>query len=235
MHDDRQSLSPNSHKNVDVSNQKRLEALEQRQRMDERKKDMVKEALENIDSNTRKNGHVTFDDEVGGEPADNTESKEEKKQLFDWASSDEDLAQDEENHEGVALEDMNGLFLKDFLCQILTILQLDFKIERNPVFEGSGGQERLALQSKFKGDERFKLDTRFIDEDESEDDNEIAYDTSEQQQLAEEMQREKSTNMSILDSILPPSNAEIVRQSQQQSSQRYVVFSYFVAFVYLLF
>lgn len=36
----------------------------------------------------------------------------------------------------------------------------------NPVLEGEKGRERLALQSTFKGDERFKLDEDFIDEDE---------------------------------------------------------------------
>jgi hypothetical protein len=42
----------------------------------------------------------------------------------------------------------------------------DVEIKINPVLEGEAGRKRLELQSKFKGDERFKLGEDFIDEDE---------------------------------------------------------------------
>ncbi|KAI8380915.1 uncharacterized protein BYT42DRAFT_513011 [Radiomyces spectabilis] len=41
----------------------------------------------------------------------------------------------------------------------------DFNIRINPVLEGEKGRERLELQSRFKGDERFKLGEDFIDEE----------------------------------------------------------------------
>ncbi|KAI8071680.1 hypothetical protein BC940DRAFT_293417 [Gongronella butleri] len=42
----------------------------------------------------------------------------------------------------------------------------DMDIKIQSVFEGEKGRQRLEMQSKFKGDDRFKLDDTFMDEDE---------------------------------------------------------------------
>ncbi|ORZ01910.1 hypothetical protein BCR42DRAFT_201387 [Absidia repens] len=44
----------------------------------------------------------------------------------------------------------------------------DLDIRINPVMEGEKGKERLELQSRYQGDDRFKLDEAFIDDDEDE-------------------------------------------------------------------
>ncbi|KAI8082910.1 uncharacterized protein BX664DRAFT_284703 [Halteromyces radiatus] len=44
----------------------------------------------------------------------------------------------------------------------------DLDIRINPVLEGEKGRQRLELQSRYQGDDRFKLDSEFMDEDEEE-------------------------------------------------------------------
>jgi hypothetical protein len=45
------------------------------------------------------------------------------------------------------------------------------EIRINPVLEGEKGRERLELQSRFQGDNRFKMDTAFMDDDDEDDNN----------------------------------------------------------------
>ncbi|RIB03637.1 hypothetical protein C2G38_2122615, partial [Gigaspora rosea] len=42
----------------------------------------------------------------------------------------------------------------------------------NPIFEGESGRERFSLQKKFRGDDRFKLTSDFVSDDENNDTNE---------------------------------------------------------------
>ncbi|KAI7865369.1 hypothetical protein BDF14DRAFT_1826429 [Spinellus fusiger] len=69
----------------------------------------------------------------------------------------------------------------------------EISIKINPVLEGEMGQQRLALQSRFKGDERFKLGEDFIDQNETENVNEKSQDD-----IARELTAEKDQSLDIL-------------------------------------
>lgn len=68
------------------------------------------------------------------------------------------------------------------------------EIKINPVLEGEKGRERLALQSTFKGDDRFKLGADFMEEDEQQ--GERGGD-----EIAKELGAEKDQSMDILKSM----------------------------------
>src|SRR2546423_467573 len=51
------------------------------------------------------------------------------------------------------------------LCALEKIFSI-VDIEINPLFEGVSGRDRLNLQKKFRGDERFKLTEDFVSDDE---------------------------------------------------------------------
>ncbi|CAG8650795.1 9777_t:CDS:10 [Dentiscutata erythropus] len=58
----------------------------------------------------------------------------------------------------------------------------------NPIFEGESGRERLYLQRKFRGDDRFKLTSDFVSDDENNDtdENNIVQDSDIDRVLSEE-------------------------------------------------
>lgn len=68
-------------------------------------------------------------------------------------------------------------------------------IKINPVLEGEEGRKRLELQSKFKGDERFKLGEDFIDEDENKVEQDLRDD------ISKELSAEKDQALDVLRSM----------------------------------
>lgn len=68
----------------------------------------------------------------------------------------------------------------------------EFNIEINPVLEGEQGRKRLELQTKFKGDERFKLGDDFIEEGE----DKAPVDTRDD--ISKELGAEKDQAMDVL-------------------------------------
>jgi hypothetical protein len=69
----------------------------------------------------------------------------------------------------------------------------DVEIKINPVLEGEAGRKRLELQSKFKGDERFKLGEDFIDENEHVKESEPVGD-----EISQDLGAEKDQAMDVL-------------------------------------
>ncbi|CAG8490836.1 33942_t:CDS:10 [Gigaspora margarita] len=85
----------------------------------------------------------------------------------------------------------------------------------NPIFEGESGRERLNLQKKFRGDDRFKLTSDFVSDDENNDtdENNIVQNGDIDQVLSEE----KTNQMGILKGLLgyDPKKADLKKKSLQ--------------------
>ncbi|XP_053339462.1 nucleolar protein 8 [Clarias gariepinus] len=188
-------------------NQKRLAALEQRQKESEQQKKLIQGALSKVDlPNANKGKHIVFDsdedvtndtentapqkaslfgedpdedDGFGSEEKQALKEKESKKaaasKLFD---SSEDEGGDDDDDDDAADEDR-------------------FKIK--PQFEGRTGQKLMELQSRFGTDPRFQMDSRFLDSDGEEQEQDIE---PQQAPGEQELVEEKKKNLSILQSVL---------------------------------
>ncbi|KFU89073.1 Nucleolar protein 8 [Chaetura pelagica] len=165
-------------------NQRRLAALEERQKERELQKKLIQGALSNLDSQPAgKHKHIIFNSDVESEaegdevlkkgkslgekheedePAPKTSSR-----LFESSEDEQDDADDER-----------------------------FKIK--PQFEGKAGEKLLRLQSRFGTDERFRMDARFLESDSGEEAETNALKTDEEEELA----AEKKKNLQILGSLL---------------------------------
>ncbi|XP_046731565.1 nucleolar protein 8 [Silurus meridionalis] len=178
-------------------NQKRLAALEQRQKESEQQKQLIQGALSKVDlPNANKGKHIVFDsdDEVSNDRENTTQQKA---SLFD-EESDDDASGSEEK------QDLKEKELKRARGSKLFDSSEDeddgtdeghFKIK--PQFEGRAGQKLMELQSRFGTDPRFQMDAKFLESEEQEEDVEPLQMPGEQ-----ELVEEKKKNLAILQSIL---------------------------------
>ncbi|KAL2299771.1 hypothetical protein Nmel_012617 [Mimus melanotis] len=165
-------------------NQRRLAALEERQRERELQKKLIQGALSNLDRQpAEKHKHIIFDSDVEDDAEVNEMLKKDASlgimhgedksapkpsgRLFD-SSEDEQEDTDDER----------------------------FKIK--PQFEGKAGEKLLQLQSRFGTDERFRMDARFLESDSEEEVETNSLKADEEEELAEE----KKKNLQILGSLL---------------------------------
>ncbi|KFP91366.1 Nucleolar protein 8, partial [Apaloderma vittatum] len=163
-------------------NQRRLAALEERQKERELQKKLIQGALSNLDSQPAdKHKHIIFDSDVESEAeadgmlkkdtsSGNTHGEVESAprtlgRLFESSDDEQDDTDDER-----------------------------FKIK--PQFEGKAGEKLLKLQSRFGTDERFRMDARFLESDSEEETNTLKADEE------EELAAEKKKNLQILGSLL---------------------------------
>ncbi|KAM8799925.1 LOW QUALITY PROTEIN: nucleolar protein 8 [Eudromia elegans] len=180
------SKKPDASKKQLQDNQRRLAALEERQKERELQKKLIQGALSNLDSKPESvQKHIIFDSDVESE-SEMTEKMPEKDatlgnmlekeyapktsgKLFESSEDEQDDTDDER-----------------------------FKIK--PQFEGKAGEKLLHLQSRFGTDERFRLDARFIESDseEEEEGEEIKIMEKEEEELA----AEKKKNLQILGNLL---------------------------------
>ncbi|OXB58179.1 hypothetical protein ASZ78_006951 [Callipepla squamata] len=163
-------------------NQKRLAALEERQKERQLQKKLIQGALSNLDSQPpNKHKHIIFNSDVESEgEVDKTLEKDENledmheiehdpkssRRLFESSEDDQDDTDDER-----------------------------FKIK--PQFEGKAGEKLLNLQSRFGTDERFRMDARFLESDSEEEGKANTLSADE-----EEFAAEKKKNLQILGSLL---------------------------------
>ncbi|XP_073908444.1 nucleolar protein 8 isoform X3 [Castor canadensis] len=166
-------------------NQKRLAALEARQKVKEVQKKLVHNALANLDGHPEnKPTHIIFDSDGASEmdePSPQMQSHPRKElvkeslgkspgKLFD---SSDDGESDSENDSD------------------------RFKIK--PHFEGRAGQKLMDLQSHFGSDDRFRMDSRFLESDSEEEQEEVnEKKTAEEEELA----AEKKKTLNVMQSIL---------------------------------
>uniref|UniRef100_A0A8C3JBZ6 Nucleolar protein 8 n=1 Tax=Calidris pygmaea TaxID=425635 RepID=A0A8C3JBZ6_9CHAR len=162
-----------SNKNSECEdNQRRLAALEERQKERELQKKLIQGALSNLHMN-KADPDLFSQTDVNGcfsvfsfcltkdESAPKTSGR-----LFESSEDEEDDTDDER-----------------------------FKIK--PQFEGKAGEKLLKLQSRFGTDERFRMDARFLESDEEEEEANILKADEE-----EELAAEKKKNLQILGSLL---------------------------------
>ncbi|KAG1174674.1 hypothetical protein G6F70_004666 [Rhizopus microsporus] len=148
-----------------LDDEKRRAAIEKRAEEQRAKKELISKSLagEIDDSN-----HITFETEEDSlqQASENDENQQKKTEADDrkWLF---DSSEDEDDDE-------------------------EINIQINPVLEGEEGRKRLELQSRFKGDERFKLGEDFIDEEEAETKADIG------DSISQELSTEKNQAMDVL-------------------------------------
>ncbi|NXA45229.1 NOL8 protein, partial [Nothocercus julius] len=178
------SKEPDTNKKQLQDNQRRLAALEERQKERELQKKLIQGALSNLDSKPASvKKHIIFDSDVESESEvpgmsekdatlGNTLEKEytpkASGKLFESSEDEQDGTDDER-----------------------------FKIK--PQFEGKAGEKLLHLQSRFGTDERFRLDARFIESDSEEGEG---GETKILEAEEEELAAEKKKNLQILGNLL---------------------------------
>uniref|UniRef100_K9IPX2 Nucleolar protein 8 n=1 Tax=Desmodus rotundus TaxID=9430 RepID=K9IPX2_DESRO len=165
-------------------NQKRLAALEARKKAKEVQKKLVHNALANVDGHPEdKPTHIIF----GSDSESETEKMSTREQScliekpvkeFLNRASGKLFDSDEKEYDS---EDDNSRF------------------RIKPQFEGRAGKKLMDLQSHFGTDERFRMDSRFLESDSEEEQEEVnERKTTEDEELA----AEKSKALNIVQSIL---------------------------------
>lgn len=176
-------------------NEKRLQTLELREMERQEEKERIAAMLAQVESGKRKDGHITFgEDDVkapkniehdndSDEVVEQPQSKDAMKWMFDSDESDDD--------------DTPALNI-------------------NPVMEGEKGRERLELQRTFGGDERFKLGADFMDDDSEEEEswNQTKQeDNLARDEIAAELNQEKSTSLDVLKAMFGEDNRTVLRET----------------------
>ncbi|KAM7169332.1 nucleolar protein 8 isoform 2-T2 [Macrochelys suwanniensis] len=165
-------------------NQKRLAALQERQKERELQKKLIQGALLNLESRSAsKHKHIVFDSDGESEAEVEEKSKEE-----------------------VTIENLPG---KEFTSKLSGKLFQSSDDEQDaageedrfqikPQFEGKAGEKLMHLQSRFGTDERFRMDARFLESGSEEEEEAKKVKTDEEGELA----AEKKKNLEILGSLL---------------------------------
>ncbi|KAJ8361049.1 hypothetical protein SKAU_G00175740 [Synaphobranchus kaupii] len=192
-------------------NQKRLAALELKQKEAEQQKKLIQGALSMLDGPVAGKGkHIVFDSDDSEEEAEqcpvdaNTQEKE----------SSSESSTEEPSELGPRTGAKQGLRVKDFEKQVGSKLfdsseddeedkeeedDDDTRFQLKPQFEGKAGQKLMQLQSRFGTDERFRMDSRFLERD---DESNIPEETSSRADLEVQLEEEKKKNLDILQSLL---------------------------------
>uniref|UniRef100_A0A8C8TM36 Nucleolar protein 8 n=2 Tax=Peromyscus maniculatus bairdii TaxID=230844 RepID=A0A8C8TM36_PERMB len=165
-------------------NQKRLAALAVRQKAREVQKKLVHNALANLDGHPEnKKTHIVFasdnesETEETSTPEQNCPGKELVKESLGKASGK--LFDSSDDEESDSKEDSTRFNIK-------------------PQFEGRAGQKLMDLQSHFGSDERFRMDSRFLESDSEEEQKEL----NENQTNEDELAAEKKKTLNVVQSVL---------------------------------
>ncbi|XP_070793110.1 nucleolar protein 8 [Pituophis catenifer annectens] len=200
------SASPRKTKKLDnmgvqlQDNEKRLAAIQERQKEWELQKIIIQGALtsQQIQS-ANKQKHIVFDSDNENEVQEHAEEESSGKipvkeftpkisgKLFESSDEESDTEADENDR---------------------------FRIK--PQFEGKAGEKLMHLQSHFGTDERFRMDTRFLESD-SEQEEESKKSVTEEE---EELSLEKKKNLEILKNLLhididPPKRRKLAAEGQK--------------------
>ncbi|KAM6126653.1 LOW QUALITY PROTEIN: nucleolar protein 8 [Phoenicopterus ruber ruber] len=165
-------------------NQKRLAALEERQKERELQKKLIQGALSNLDSQPAgKHKHIIFNSDVESE-AEVDETLKKDVRLGNTREEDESAPK------------TSGRLFESSEDEQDDTDDERFKIK--PQFEGKAGEKLLKLQSRFGTDERFRMDARFLESDSEEEAETNNLKADEEEELA----AEKKKNLQILGSLL---------------------------------
>ncbi|KAG7494610.1 hypothetical protein JOB18_034210 [Solea senegalensis] len=199
------------------ANMRRLAAIQQRQKEAEEHKRLIQGALANLDTPNPGTGkRIVFGSDDEEEQDGEDESKQQispevtvsKKTMFHDSQSEDEATGDEES------ADENNT-VKENVQRKRSASRLfggsddeedgdgeedDSRFDIRPQFEGRAGQKLMELQSRFGTDERFRMDSRFLEDDEGkEEESERTKNMADEDETLEE---ERKKNLSILQSVL---------------------------------
>ncbi|KAM6121093.1 LOW QUALITY PROTEIN: nucleolar protein 8-like [Pterocles gutturalis] len=175
---------PDTKKKQLRDNQRRLAALEERQKEREFQKKLIQGALSNLDSQPAgKHKHIIFNSDVESEA-----------EVDEMLKKDASLGNMHEEDESAPKA--SGRLFESSEDEQDDADDERFKIK--PQFEGKAGEKLLKLQSRFGTDERFRMDARFLDSDSEEEAETNILKADEEEELAVE----KKKNLQILGSLL---------------------------------
>ncbi|NWH79384.1 NOL8 protein, partial [Piaya cayana] len=174
------SKDPDTNQKQLQDNQRRLAALEERQKERELQKQLIQGALSNLDRQpAAKHKHIIFNLDVESE-----------------AEVDKVLKEDASLGNGESAPKASGRLFESSEDEQDDTDNERFQIK--PQFEGKAGEKLLQLQSRFGTDERFRMDARFLESDSEEEAETNVLKTNEDEELA----AEKKKNLQILGSLL---------------------------------
>ncbi|XP_067360862.1 nucleolar protein 8 isoform X2 [Channa argus] len=211
------------------ANMRRLAAVQQRQKEAEEHKKLIQGALANLDTPKAGGGkHVVFgsDDEDKDEQHTTSEVSTLKKTLFHDSQSEDESRDDEasvnENSrvkEKVRLKPSGPQLFDGSEGEDDSDEEEDGgRFDIRPQFEGRAGQKLMELQSRFGTDERFRIDSRFLEEDKKEEkESERKSSLNEEDKTLEE---ERKKNMEILQSILGSSQQTSIKTASKAKTFR---------------
>ncbi|KAE8611718.1 hypothetical protein XENTR_v10012573 [Xenopus tropicalis] len=171
-------------------NEKRLAAMEERRKEREQQKQAIKGALLKLDSQPSLKGkHIVFDSEAESEEDDSvalstdamskpTEKEQSKTAKLFESSDDESDEGDDKGSDDAAR----------------------FQIKSQ--YEGRSGEKLMQLQSRFGTDDRFKMDSRFLDSNSEDEEEEENSQKAQADKGGDELSAEKKKNLAILQSLL---------------------------------
>ncbi|XP_065100574.1 nucleolar protein 8 [Paramisgurnus dabryanus] len=185
-------------------NQKRLAALEQRQKETEQQKKLIQGALSNVD-NANRAKHIVFDSDEESDDTPDVQTASQKHKLFegDSESDPEDLETTKEDLKEKSNKKPAGSKLFDSSDD--EDEDDDDESDRfqiKPQFEGKAGQKLMQLQSRFGTDSRFQMDSRFLESDNEKEDEDGP---SPAMHTEDELHEEKKKTLDILQSVLKTS------------------------------
>ncbi|KAK9967316.1 hypothetical protein ABG768_001721 [Culter alburnus] len=193
-------------------NEKRLAALEKRQKETEQQKKLIQGALSSVDTvKANKGKHIVFDsdEEEEEEEEDKTTNKPEeqqskKKSLFEDDSESDDQQTSTSKEKENKKSDGNKLFDSEDEDDGAE----DDRFQIKPQFEGKAGQKLMQLQARFGTDSRFQIDSRFLESDDETEDQDADAPEKDEEQLLEEKKKSLDILQSILKTSIQPQNTK---------------------------
>ncbi|XP_040890551.1 nucleolar protein 8 isoform X2 [Toxotes jaculatrix] len=189
------------------ANMRRLAAIQERLKEAEEHKKLIQGALANLDAQTPGAGkHIVFGSDEEEEEGDDEDKQKttSKKTLFQDSQSEDESSGDEQSatiKEKVCLKPSGPQLFRGSEDEEDGDGDEDGgRFDIRPQFEGRAGQKLMELQSRFGTDERFRMDSRFLEEDKDKDqESERKTSVTEEDEALEE---EKKKNLSILQGVL---------------------------------
>ena len=178
----------------ELSNKLRLETLEERKEVLRTQKEIVKNALQKVDTGPVKSGnHVVFENGDSSSHEKHTSLLADAKKISGskahaWLGMDSSSDENEDSNQSVG-----DFFGKEH-------------------FDGKSGEKLMKLQQKFGHDQRFKMDERFL---ESDDEMELTSNTPDFQEddLGNQLKEEKLLSLKVLNDVLG-SNSVFVEEDE---------------------
>jgi len=202
-----------------AANEKRLQAVRERQKVKEKQQQIMKEALDNVDSKTNKKRIVFDSSDDGSDGDEKTDTKEDSNNKISLEQgsikplSKEAEAEDKKDS-GKALFDSSS---EDSDSEEEDVTDM---FKSRPHLEGKKGEKLMRLERRI-GDSRFKLDAKFADSDESAEEEEEK-ETDEKKSEVDELQAEKEASLKVLEQVVGKSKLDQFSQKIKRNTTHIV-------------